>query len=790
MKSILTLLCCWALLLPSILAQNNATQAVRGKVVDKVSQMPLIGVVIQVTDTDLNTTTDIDGNFVLTDVPIGRQIITTQYLGYEPFSTEGLIISSSKETYLEIGMIEQVEVTETVVVSASSDEGVGNQALNELSVVSTRSFSVEETKRYAASIDDPGRMAAALPGIQTDQDNENDVVIRGNSALGVLWKMEGLEIPNPSHFARPATTGGGISVFSAAVLGSTDLSTGGFAAEYGNALSGVFDMRNRKGNMVNREHSIKIGLIGLGASTEGPIKKGRSSYLINYRYSTLGILNAMGLYVVRENAGNNFQDLSFNLAFNSKDNKTEVKVFGIGGLSNESWFIKPDPADWITYLDYFDDENGSNLGVLGASYRRLLDDKSYIKVVGGTVYNHTFLQQILPDLINLDINTLDTVQTYDYKTLRSQLHLTYSNKFSTRLRLKAGLSFTANTYWLDFMQDLGTEDYKFLDNVTGTAYLLQGYAQGSYRPTKTLMINFGFHALYFAFNNTYNIEPRLSLQYKPLPKTTFSLAYGLHSKVLPIGTYLLQIRDAQGNITQPNRDLDLAKTHHAILSFQQVIGLGFRLNVEGYYQYGYDSPTAPEQNSGYWYFNERDNYGNRAMISAGQNQNYGTDITIEKAFSRQFFILATGSLFWSQYKSLGDTVWRRTRVDKRWGVALMGGYEFTFKKGGVLQIGLKNFISGGLRYTPPNVAASQAAGALVEDTERYFEESAGDYFRLDVRLAYRKDHKNLSYTIALDVQNCTNAQNARFMVYNREIADFEPRLQSGLLPVLSFQLDF
>lgn len=772
-------------------AQNSPTQTIRGKVVDKASQMPLIGVVVMIAETDLNTTTDLDGNFILSNVPIGRQVITTQYLGYEPYSTEGLVISSSKEAYLEIGLIEQVEVTETVVVTASGGkDGVGNQAINDLSVVSARSFSVEETKRYAASIDDPGRMAAALPGIQTDQDNENDVVIRGNSAFGVLWRMEGLEIPNPSHFGRPGTTGGGISVFSASVIGNTDLSTGGFAAEYGNALSGVFDMRNRRGNMVNREHSVKIGLIGLGASTEGPIKKGRSSYLVNYRYSTLGLLNAMGLYVVRENVGNNFMDLSFNLTFNSKDNKDEFKIFGIGGLSDERWFTKEDTADWQTYLDYIDERNGSNLGVLGFTYRRLINEKSYLKIVVGSVLNHIFLKQAIPNLTTLDIEDKDVVEDYDYKTLRSQLHLTYSNKISNRFRLKTGTSLTANTYWLNYSKDLGNGDYTYLDNIHGNTFLLQAYAQGSYRPVKKLMFNFGFHALFLTLNNTYSIEPRLSIQYKPFENTTFSAAYGLHGKVLPIGTYLLQLPNGNGNITQPNKDLEIAKAHHAILSFQQIIGLGFRLNLEGYYQYTFDNPTSTIPNSGYWFFNERDNYGTREMISEGQGQNYGVDLSVEKAFSRSFFVLVTGSLFWSQYKSLGDTEWRRTRIDKRWGTSVMGGYEFTFKKGGVLQIGLKSFLSGGLRYTPADFEASKLAGQLVEDTNQYWGASAGTYFRLDGRVAYRKDHKKFSYTISLDVQNITNTKNPRYFIYDRQEITLIPRYQSGLLPVISFQIDF
>lgn len=784
---------CWMTLVGVLLCGHvwAQTQTIRGTVVDKVSQMPLLGVVVMVKDTDINTTTDLDGNFVLEEVPVGRQVIETQYLGYEPYVSEGLVVSSSKAIFLEIGLKEQVQTTETVTVTASGGTGdVGNQALNDLSVISARSFSVEETQRYAASINDPGRMATALPGIQSDQDSENDVIVRGNPSFGVLWRLEGLEIPNPNHFGRPATTGGGITVFSASVLGNTDLSTGGFAAEYGNALSGVFDMRNRPGNRVEREHSVKIGFIGLGASTEGPIKKGRSSYLVNYRYSTLGLLSAMGLYVVRENVTNEFQDLSFNLTFNSKDNKNEVKVFGVGGLSLERFLIKEDTADWQLNLDYLDEVGGSNFGVLGVSFRRLLNERSYLKVVVGSVLNHIFLDQKLPNLVTFDINDRTLTESFDYKTLRSQIHATYSNKLSTQFRIKAGLSWTANTYWLRYYLDQGAGGYNYLDNVSGNAFIGQAYFQGSYQPSPQWTINAGLHALWFTLNNTYSIEPRFAVQYKPTQTTTLTAAYTWHGKILPIGTYLLQLPDGQGNITQPNYNLEIAKLQHAILGFQQVLGQGFRLNLEGYFQHGYDQPVGTEFQSGYWLFNQRDNYGTRAMVSKGLIRNYGINLTTEKAFSRSFFILATGSLFWAQYKSIGDTEWRSTRVDKRWGTSLMGGYEWAFKKGGALQVGLKCFISGGLRYTPADEDASRAAGVLVEDTERYFEAVTNIYFRLDGRVAYRKSLKNWSYTISLDVQNMTNARNVRFLLYDRQTADFVPRYQSGLLPVVSFQADF
>jgi hypothetical protein len=499
----------------------------------------------------------------------------------------------------------------------------------------------------------------------------------------------------------------------------------------------------------------------------------------------------MKLYVQAPNAENVFQDLSFNLSFVSKDNKDEVKVFGVGGLSNELWKIR-DTSLWQTSWDYIGEVSGSHLGVLGVSYRRLIDDKSYLRVTAGAVYNYLFDTEFVPDFsVPTDESQYDTTEINDYHTIRSQLHLTYSNKLHRTFRLKTGLSGHGITYILNYMED--SPDYgkhQFLSD-DGTAVLLQGYATGSYRPSKFWTINFGFNAQFFTLNSTYSIDPRVAFQYKPFKKTTLTIAYGIHSRILPIGTYLLNIPDSTtGTTSKTNMNLDMIKMHHIVLGYQQVIAGGFRTNLELYYQQGWNVPIENDPTSSFSYFNQRDGYGMVPMVSLGESRNYGVDLALEKAFSNNYFILVTGSLFWSQYKALNSPEWQRTRVDKRWSSSILAGYEINFKKGGVLQLGLKTLFSGGLRYTPADEAASRALNIYVEDDSRPFSEADPLYFRADVRLSYRKDHKKLSYTISLDLQNVTNNMNVRNYDWDRQIQQLTPRNQAGFLPVINFQIDF
>jgi hypothetical protein len=270
-------------------------QTVRGTVVDKITQTTLPGAVITIQAIPvLGTTTDANGYFKFENVKVGRYDLKVTYVGYDNVFIAQLLVGSGKEIVLNIEMQESIESLQTVEIKAS--ESRKGEILNEMAAVSSRSFSVDETSRYAASNSDPARMAQSFAGVAAASDYSNGIVIRGNSPRGLLWRMNGIEIPNPNHFSGGmGSTGGGISMLSTNMMSNSDFMTGAFPAEYGNALSGIFDIRLRKGNDERREYAFQLGVLGMQAALEGPFsKKNKASYLINYRYSTLVLLNAVG----------------------------------------------------------------------------------------------------------------------------------------------------------------------------------------------------------------------------------------------------------------------------------------------------------------------------------------------------------------------------------------------------------------------------------------------------------------------------------------------------------------
>lgn len=772
-----------------ILAQ---TQSIKGNVIDKDTKMPLIGATISITDVDppLGVITDVNGYFEILDVPVGRHKISCQYLGYESFLSDNTIVNSAKELVFNIELLEASFTTSEVVVTALKH---GSEPLNELSIVSTRSFSVEETQRYAASANDPGRMAMGFPGVQPSRDTRSDIVIRGNSAAGMLWRVEGIDIPNPNHFARIGSSGGGITIFNSSMLSSSDFSTGAFPAEYGNAFSGVFDMKFRKGNKNKRESTFKAGILGLDFSTEGPIKKGESSYLVNYRYSTLGILNKIGLHLVGERVDNTFQDLSFNLSFPSENGKVITNVWGIGGLSTEIRGTTKGVENWKSYSDYITHDFVTNMGAIGVNSTFLLNEKSYLKIsLAGMGQKVTYDQ----DTVNRNLVHFN-YRAQKHINNRITLNAIYNYKFSPALSLKTGIIENGIIY--DFyVKDINSihqhGQWQFPSHVVdgdGVTFLHQAFLQFRYKPHYRWNINLGAHAINFALNNSTSIEPRLGLKYILSDRQNLSFAYGLHSRIVPMGSYF-QSGNFGGEIF--NNDLDLIKSHHLVLAYDHLLGRNMRIHIEGYYQYLFNVPVGLDPALNYWSLNDVDHFIEEPTISKGVGENKGIDISIEKLFSKGAFFILSTSIFDSKYKmSKESTTWYNTQYNSNISATFMGGKEWKVKNNSTFQLGLKMLYNGGQRLTPllENVNNLNEKNPPL-DYSRPFEEKVKAYFRPDLRIAYRKDNPKTAWNIALDIQNVIARKNVDGLNrnYDPELHQWVYRNQSSLVPLISFQIDF
>ncbi len=774
-----------AVLMATSLIAQTPVQKIQGTVVDRANLQPLIGAAVEVISLDplMGTVTDLNGQFVLEKVPVGRHSIRVSYLGYETWETQSAVLTSGRTLVLDIELREAAIQTGEVVVTAYKRD---NAPINDAAVVSTRSFSVEETQRYAASVNDPGRLAVGFPGVQPQRDTRTDIFIRGNSASGMIWRLEGIDIPNPNHFARIGSSGGGISIFSASLLATSDFSSGAFPAEYGNAYSGIFDMRFRKGNRHNREYTFRAGILGLDLAAEGPIRKGESSYLVNYRYSTLGILNELGLHLVGPRTSNTFQDLSFVLGF-SGHSRHLFTLWGIGGLSRETERVVDDKDDWRSYTDYQTYDFNTDMGALGLSYTWLINDKSYFNS-SVAVMGQDIIYRI--DTMSRD-DVRFTVDDQHHIDSRVTLAGNYNYKFNPTVSLKAG--FTGSAIMYNFFRErfsFAQNRQEVITDGRGTTGLVQAYAQSHFRPAAAWDVIAGVRAMYFTLNNTYSIEPRLGVQFVPAQGHTMSLAYGLHGMVLPMGSYFT--RDPDNPEALPNKNLDLLQNHHLVLGYHYLLRERWKFGFELYYQHMLNVPVADDVNRTYWLMNEIQSFAREPLVSKGIGYNRGIDVTVERLFDRGVFMILSGSVFSSEYEPLNGQRYS-TQFNSRYAGTMMGGYEWQLDNGNALQFGLKTIYTAGLPVTPllsdPELITDREPPL---DESRPFSVQVPDYFRIDARLAWRKNNPRSSWILAIDIQNVTSRKNID--IVRRQ---FDPDLNqwvyvemAGLTPLISFQIDF
>lgn len=771
--TVLSVLTVFAVLL--LQAQTSGlSQTIKGTIIDQASEEPIIAANILVLNVEpvIGTATEADGSFRLENVPLGRHSLRISCLGYDDAFVHELEVGSGKEVVLQIKLTESLVVMEEVVVKADRLNGTPN---NEMASVSARSFSVEQTKRYAAAVNDPARMALSFAGVTTQDDGGNEIVIRGNSPRGLLWRMEGVEIPTPNHFSDQGASGGGISALSVNMLANSDFLVSAYPAEYGNALSGVFDLKLRNGNNEKREYALQAGFLGLDLAAEGPIgPKGGASYLANYRYSTLSILGKLGVIDVTDGESV-FQDAAFKVQIPTKGGGY-WSVWGLGGLSSDVY------QDSIEQYDYH-----SNRGVLGVNHRRYLAKNDYLE----TILSYS-VNEIGDDDRYLPTNYKDSEQ-FTTEALRASL--LYNRKLNARSTFRLGAIASRLSYRFEDWYEADAPRVTLVDE-DGSTSTLQAYAQWKHRLGTTLHLNAGLHATYLQVGDQLAIEPRLGLRWNFRPGQVLSAGAGLHSRRDPLTVYFARVSTGGDDFTQPNKDLALPKAAHAVLGYEWRFSPQWRLQAEVYYQHLYDVAIAsPSAQEGYAAsasaLNFNSGYVADSLFSDGTGRNYGLEVTIEKFFTNGWYALGTVSLYESLYTAR-DGVERGSRYNGNYVSNLLVGKEWSVgrNKTNVLGANIRGSLAGGNRWSPIDLEASQLAGHTVRDYSRAWEEQGAYYFRTDIRISYRKNRAKTSSIFSLDIQNVSNRENVFTNYYSPVRGEIRTETQLGLIPILNYRLEF
>lgn len=805
--ALFTLACC-----SSLFAQP--TQTIRGNVVDNESQYPLIGVNVVLTDQDgqqKGTTTDIDGNFRIDNVLVGRAAIVFSYLGYENHEIPDLIVNSGKEVILDIKLAEAFESLEEVQIVARKS----GEVINDMAIVSAREFSVQETNRYAGSRGEPARMASNFAGVQGADDSRNDIIIRGNSPQGVLWRLDGINIPNPNHFSIPGTGGGPVTILNNKFLKNSDFFTGAFPAEYGNGIAGVFDLRMRNGNNEKHEFSAQLGFLGTELMAEGPLSKNsKASYLATYRYSTLQLFQFLGIQIGTD-AVPQYQDAAIRFNFPLK-NGGNLAFFGIGGASNIDIVLSenmtPDTSTLIFGSNDRDQYFGSRMGVLGATYTQPLDENTFLKVGAAAsqsrinAYHEYLARRPEGDVFIWAQDSMPPILDYTFRENKYSAYAFVNKKMNSRLSYKAGINVDAfDVKYIDSVRNvtLIEDDPSNVElspwqtrwNTEDLTFLVQPYVQFKYKASRKLTFTGGVTALYYSINNNSlsPFEPRLGMSYQIDNRQKLSLGVGVHSQVQSNYLYYYGDSNPDGTVNEYNKDMGLLRNNHIVLGYDINLGKSMRLKAETYYQFLNNIPVDPID-QGFSIINSGSGFSRlfpNELENSGTGENYGVELTVEKFFSSNFYFLVTTSLYNSKYRGY-DEVKRNTVFNGNYAVNGLFGKEWKFKRSS-LNIGGKVTTAGGRRFGEVDQDASVAAQEIIYiSNDRLFEEKFRPYFRADAKVNYRFNTNKLTHEIAIDFVNIFNTRNILTLTYVPDPSvDYQREdYQLGFLPLFYYRIDF
>lgn len=628
-------------------------------------------------------------------------------------------------------------------------------------------------------------MVSGYAGVTGDASGDNVIIVRGNSPKGIQWRLEGIDIPNPNHFSDEGATGGPINALNSIMLADSEFYTGAFAPEYGNALSGVFDMRLRKGNNEQREYSASVGILGTEATVEGPFKRGGgSSYLLNYRYSTLTMLNDLGL--VNFGGIPKYQDLSFKVHVPTKSFGT-FSLFGLGGKSSivEEEFAEENGDKLLKRGDY-----KAKMGVLGITQYWPLGSKTFLHnsislSQNGSGYRgfEPGVQDLLEELYdsNLDKNTVKGASTLHYK-------------FNARHNVQTGLIYTHH-YFNFYNKYFDKEVVEFVTDqrIKGDAGHYQGFISWKYRASEKLSFVSGVHLQGASLNNDLYIEPRASMKWQFDPRQTFTAGFGVHGKMESLTNYFSIIPDTSGADASPNKGLGFSKAAHYVVGYENKLGDNLFFKAEVYYQRLYHVPIESQEGSSYSLINQVDGFTDRILVNQGRGRNLGLELTLERYFHDSYYFLATASLYDSKYKAM-DGIERNTMFNGNYAGNFLFGREFKLKTGGekqkTISVNSKVTLLGARRFTPINEEESVAKDKMIWYEDRAFSGRGEDVFFINLSLSYRIDRKKASQELKIDIQNLTNHAAKIAPYYNDSTGEIKYLTQLSLLPVLIYTVHF
>lgn len=778
------------LLISSSFSGQNFSSTLSGIVVDAESRAPLSGALIKSasnTKGDKTTITDSLGMFRL-NLPPGRHSISIEFMRYDSKTINDILIGTGSEVSVMIMLTERARQIGEAYIGADS-----RMTHNSMASVSAKRLKSQDAARFAAGYFDPLRMVTSVPGVSAGNDDDNNqIIIRGNSPKGMLWRIEGIEVPNPNHLsAGEGGSGGAYSVITTNSLSGFDFYTSAFPAEYGNATSGVMDLNLKTGSGSKHSYAVGLSVVGAEVSAEGPFAKGRSdSWFVNFRYANFDILKRYGI-INSDEIGiiPSSYDWAAKASVVSKRAGT-FEFFSAGGASQVGDLASDNKDSLLAGADNDEFLDQHLFAVVGVKHiLSLPNEKTYIKTTAGITLQRLITQENSTDTL---LNKTETSSgKFLYPALRVSVMLNHKFNSSNSLRIGTNINITSGDMFA--RKRVSNGNYDTLVNSFESGWYNSYYTQWKYKPASNIEINTGLHLFHSGITSQLIPEPRLGAVIYLSGDRKISFGAGLHSRLEPLSIYNYRVRTSGNERIIANKNLKATQALHFVLGLGKKLTSDLNLSFEAYYQYLFNVPSAKDKKSQYSLLNASYGLPDILLDNNGKGYNYGGEFMIEKDFTKNWYTLMSASLFDSKYSSADG---------KRYNTYYNGGYIFNFTAGKEFVIGKKgvNFlgfnvkalIRGGFRFTPVDYLLSKSRKRVVYDTGQTYGRNMPEYRRVDVGMSYKLNTSSSSLTILLEIQNITNRHNIvrkRFSYSKGSVIERES-YSVGIVPVASLRFEF
>jgi hypothetical protein len=747
----------------ALFAQNNEPEgSIKGKVVDIETKAPLIGVNIYIKNTQTGISTDNEGNYEITGIPVGLINVVFSYIGYEQITKTDINIKPDRTLYLNIEMnTSAVELGDVVVTNGYFSE-------LENKPVSTVNFSSEEINRSPGTAGDVSRILYTLPSIAKINDQRNSLIVRGGTAVENSFYLDNIEIPNINHFPVEGSSDGPIGILNADFVNDVNFHSGGFSPVYGDRLSSIMDISYREGSKTRFSPQVNLSMAGFGGAVEGSIGN-KVNYLFSVNRSYLDLL----VNQIEEGSPlPKYGDAQGKVVYDF-DDKNRLSLLNI--FSADEIYLDADKAV-ENDANMYGKTNGIT-NTAGVNWQHIWNDKGYSNTSAAYTY------------INYDRDYGKTATGQQFYTnnskenifrLRNVNYLKLNNQNSLEFGTDLSGNFARyNTYYGEYEDQYGGTTPQLFVNNKISGFKLGVFGVHHLNVLEKLKLDYGTRVDYFTYNRNLNASPRAALTYQPNPKTSFSVSAGLFHQEIP------------NNILVQSEDFKSLKTPsavHYIAGFSQTFGDATRLSIEAYYKDYYNFPVNPAQPT-MFLFDQVEVFGifwsNASLMDNGRANAKGIEVILQKKLAEDFYGLVSGSVSNSSYRDFSGN-WHNRIYDNKFNINLEGGYipsnDWEFK--------IRWIYAGGAPYTPFDYNASKKAGVGIWDLTGTNSERLPDYHSMNIRIDKRFYFSSSSLLVYLSVWNVYNRKNIAFYYWNEVKNDIDSQTQWSTLPVIGAEYEF